>query len=178
MGINWLTCSSENNLFTSQDRCTGRGYKEEDQVKDHPSCPVWRKSIRRTGEWRVRRVGAKCAQKIANKQVHRLVGFVMLEGLFLCNISQQAPFYSEGFLVPHSKPKLEDDPLLAVFYCLDLYVLENASHRTEHEIVECNMVGRGTCLHSCLCVTVRGYIQKFPDWPPGARTANGTAFCH
>jgi hypothetical protein len=22
------------------------------------------------------------------------------------------------------------------------------------------------------------YIQKFPDWPPGARTANGTAFCH
>jgi hypothetical protein len=23
-----------------------------------------------------------------------------------------------------------------------------------------------------------GCIQKFPDWPPGARTANGTAFCH
>jgi hypothetical protein len=21
-------------------------------------------------------------------------------------------------------------------------------------------------------------IQKFPDWPPGARTANGTALCH
>jgi len=21
-------------------------------------------------------------------------------------------------------------------------------------------------------------IQKFPDWPPGARTANGTAVCH
>jgi hypothetical protein len=20
--------------------------------------------------------------------------------------------------------------------------------------------------------------QKFPDWPPGARTANGTALCH
>jgi hypothetical protein len=25
---------------------------------------------------------------------------------------------------------------------------------------------------------VRGCIQKFPDWPPGARTANGTALCH
>jgi hypothetical protein len=21
-------------------------------------------------------------------------------------------------------------------------------------------------------------IQKFPDWPPGARTVNGTALCH
>jgi hypothetical protein len=26
--------------------------------------------------------------------------------------------------------------------------------------------------------TIRGCIQKFPDWPPGARTANGTALCH
>jgi hypothetical protein len=25
---------------------------------------------------------------------------------------------------------------------------------------------------------IRGCIQKFPDWPPGARTANGTALCH
>jgi len=25
---------------------------------------------------------------------------------------------------------------------------------------------------------IRWCIQKFPDWPPGARTANGTAFCH
>jgi hypothetical protein len=25
---------------------------------------------------------------------------------------------------------------------------------------------------------VRGCIQKFPDWPPGAKTANGTALCH
>jgi len=23
-----------------------------------------------------------------------------------------------------------------------------------------------------------GCIQKFPDWPPEARTANGTALCH
>jgi hypothetical protein len=27
-------------------------------------------------------------------------------------------------------------------------------------------------------VDVRGCIQKFPDWPPGARTANGTVLCH
>jgi hypothetical protein len=25
---------------------------------------------------------------------------------------------------------------------------------------------------------VRGFIQKFPDRPPGARTANGTDPCH
>jgi ribosomal protein S16 len=25
---------------------------------------------------------------------------------------------------------------------------------------------------------MRGCIHKFPDWPPGARTANGTALCH
>jgi hypothetical protein len=26
--------------------------------------------------------------------------------------------------------------------------------------------------------TIGGCIQKFPDWPPGARIANGTALCH
>jgi hypothetical protein len=25
---------------------------------------------------------------------------------------------------------------------------------------------------------VQEHIQKFPDWPPGTRTANGTALCH
>jgi len=25
---------------------------------------------------------------------------------------------------------------------------------------------------------IRGCIQKSPDWPPGVRTANGTALCH
>jgi len=25
---------------------------------------------------------------------------------------------------------------------------------------------------------VRGCIQKFPDWPPGARTAKVIALCH
>jgi hypothetical protein len=27
-------------------------------------------------------------------------------------------------------------------------------------------------------LTIRGCIQKFPDWPPVAITANGTALCH
>jgi hypothetical protein len=26
--------------------------------------------------------------------------------------------------------------------------------------------------------SILGCIQKFPDWPPGARTANGIALCH
>jgi hypothetical protein len=25
---------------------------------------------------------------------------------------------------------------------------------------------------------LRGCTQKFPDWPPGARTTNGAAFCY
>jgi hypothetical protein len=25
---------------------------------------------------------------------------------------------------------------------------------------------------------IRGYIQKFPDWPPGARTSDGTTVSH
>jgi hypothetical protein len=25
---------------------------------------------------------------------------------------------------------------------------------------------------------IQGCIQKFPDWPPGARIANDTALCH
>jgi hypothetical protein len=29
-----------------------------------------------------------------------------------------------------------------------------------------------------LQIEVRGCNQKFPDWPPGARTANGRALCH
>jgi hypothetical protein len=27
-------------------------------------------------------------------------------------------------------------------------------------------------------IDIRGGIQMFLDWPPGARTANGTALCH
>jgi len=30
----------------------------------------------------------------------------------------------------------------------------------------------------CSSVRSRGCIQKFPDWPPGARTANCTALCY
>jgi len=33
------------------------------------------------------------------------------------------------------------------------------------------------CVIICL-VTVTACIQKFPDWPPGVRTANGKALCH
>jgi hypothetical protein len=27
-------------------------------------------------------------------------------------------------------------------------------------------------------IDIRGCIQKFPDWLPGARTANGIVLCH
>jgi hypothetical protein len=31
---------------------------------------------------------------------------------------------------------------------------------------------------SLYLLVIRGCIQKFPDWPPGARIANVTALCH
>jgi hypothetical protein len=42
------------------------------------------------------------------------------------------------------------------------------------------------CLYVCVYIYInahthtykRGRIQKFPDWPPEARTANGTVLCH
>jgi hypothetical protein len=40
-----------------------------------------------------------------------------------------------------------------------------------------------SCVRACVCMYLFIYlfiycIQKFPDWPHGARTANGTAVCH
>jgi hypothetical protein len=35
-----------------------------------------------------------------------------------------------------------------------------------------------TYIHTHTHTHTRGCIQKFPDWPPGARTAHGTALCH
>jgi len=32
--------------------------------------------------------------------------------------------------------------------------------------------------NTAVIYVVRECIQKFPDWPPGARTANGTALYH
>jgi hypothetical protein len=33
-------------------------------------------------------------------------------------------------------------------------------------------------LHLSHYIKIQGYTQKFPDWPPGVRTAIGTALCH
>jgi hypothetical protein len=33
-------------------------------------------------------------------------------------------------------------------------------------------------LYCCEEDLIGGCIRKFLDWPPGARTANGTALCH
>jgi len=33
-------------------------------------------------------------------------------------------------------------------------------------------------LTDLVIIIVRGCIQKFPDWPPAARNANGTVLCH
>jgi len=36
----------------------------------------------------------------------------------------------------------------------------------------------GHCMGLWLCERIGWCIQKFPEWPPGARTENGTALCH
>jgi hypothetical protein len=43
-----------------------------------------------------------------------------------------------------------------------------------------NLRGRGHSVYLGVDgrTIILGYIQKFPDWPPEARTANGTALCH
>jgi len=35
-----------------------------------------------------------------------------------------------------------------------------------------------THVHTYIHTYIGGCIQKFPDWPPGARTANGIVLCH
>jgi len=42
-----------------------------------------------------------------------------------------------------------------------------------------NLKGRGLLEDLGVWVLeIRGCIQKFPDWPPGVKTANVTALCH
>jgi hypothetical protein len=53
------------------------------------------------------------------------------------------------------------------FKYMKKYSDNNFSHRTYNFLVGFH-----------LWLLIRGCIQKFPDWPPGARTANGTAFFH
>jgi hypothetical protein len=36
----------------------------------------------------------------------------------------------------------------------------------------------GSYIGRAIGLDLRGCIQRFPDWPPGARTVNGTALCH
>jgi hypothetical protein len=36
----------------------------------------------------------------------------------------------------------------------------------------------GSLVIAIILRTIQGCIQKVPDWPPGARIANGTCFCY
>jgi hypothetical protein len=45
------------------------------------------------------------------------------------------------------------------------------------ELLQHNNPATYCFLLSC-CFNIWGCIQKFPDWPPGARTVNATALCH
>jgi hypothetical protein len=50
-----------------------------------------------------------------------------------------------------------------------------------HFIQQCNIEGHNAkriALPNTELIFILRCIQKFPDWPSGARTANGTALCH
>jgi hypothetical protein len=63
---------------------------------------------------------------------------------------------------------------------------------TRYSVTAIIFVYSGGCAQQCVdisappppqclivqCFFVRECIHKFPDWPPGARTANGTDLCH
>jgi len=56
--------------------------------------------------------------------------------------------------------------------CKETYWLIKIFHRKLHSTVSFlyNVAQKEFIIRVC--------IQKFPDWPPGARTANGRALCH
>jgi len=39
-------------------------------------------------------------------------------------------------------------------------------------------VAKDYCVRVQIVCDIQGCIEKFPDWLPGVRTANGTALCH
>jgi hypothetical protein len=45
------------------------------------------------------------------------------------------------------------------------------------DVTDLNPSLRFVSIDICIQI-IGGCIQKFPDWPPGARTANSTALCH
>jgi hypothetical protein len=56
-------------------------------------------------------------------------------------------------------------------------VFLNISSRTNDQCIR-QLVGIYVKFIACILHLIRRCIQKFPDWPPGARSANGTALFH
>jgi hypothetical protein len=74
--------------------------------------------------------------------------------------------------LPQNCTRLECTPVkvVALFACSRVKIIRhNAIHTCD---------GGMPVSVEILRTRVRGRIQKFPDWPPGTRTANGTALCH
>jgi hypothetical protein len=47
-----------------------------------------------------------------------------------------------------------------------------------HSLSNLSQYYRADDISTAVQFKIRGCILKFPDWPPGARTANGTTLCH
>jgi hypothetical protein len=61
---------------------------------------------------------------------------------------------------------------VCMYVCMCTYVYVCMYVRMYMYVCVCSM---HVCIHVCMYVRECG--QKFLDWPPGARTANGTALC-
>jgi hypothetical protein len=71
----------------------------------------------------------------------------------------------------------ESNPVRTVRSLVTILFELRRLHKTEEQGVR-TMVVVIKLYEPSILLTVRGCVQKFPDWPPGARIANVTALCH
>jgi hypothetical protein len=72
--------------------------------------------------------------------------------------------------MPGKRPKIGHDCVPSNSYPITLHLSSNLNRRYEFYPVE--------IAQNSIISELRGCIQKFSDWPPGARATNGKALCH
>jgi hypothetical protein len=102
--------------------------------------------------------------------VTQLLNKVLLLHITTCDSCMRSPGQTGSrflYLVPKSSQKAGVSPWLTSVLWVCLNFIKNY-------FIVCT-------IKRLICITfnaIWGRIQKFPHWPPGARTTNGTALCH
>jgi hypothetical protein len=99
-------------------------------------------------------------------------------------------FYGEGLLAPSKTRNLGDHPLSALCDCFvntfaailypEAVIFIDNLAKCHARYLTPEYLGHPFVYHDIHSwhIRTRRCIQKFPDWPPGARTANSKAPCH